>query len=48
MIGGLAGAGAGIAQAFLAGPGSTALATTLGISGGLMGVAVLFKLATSK
>ena len=48
LAGGLAGGLAGVAQAFLAGPGSPLLATTLGISGGLMGAAMLFKLAASK
>lgn len=47
MIGGLVGAGAGLAQAFLVSGGGPVAATTLGISGGLMGLAGLFKLATS-
>lgn len=48
MVGALVGAGAGVAQAFLAGgAGSPVLATTMGISGGFLGLAGLFKLATS-
>lgn len=45
MIGGLVGAGAGLAQAFLVSGGGTVAATTLGISGGVMGLAMLFKAA---
>ncbi len=47
--GGLAGGIAGIAQGFLAGgAGSPVLATTLGVSGALMGAALLFKAAASE
>lgn len=49
MLGGLAGGVAGVAQGIWAGgAGSPALATTLGISGALMGVALLFKVAASE
>ena len=48
LLGGVVGLGAGIGQAFMAaGSGSPLLATTLGVSGGLMGLAVLFKATTS-
>lgn len=49
LMGGLAGGVAGIAQGFLAGgAGSPILATTLGVSGALMGAALLFKAASAE